>query len=60
MAIIHIPFRHTLTVDVNDIINHCDSTQLNELIILAEKKLRQLENIQDAEEINTIYQIELK
>ena len=51
MPIIHIPFKHILTVDINDIVNHSDSTQLNELILLAERRLRQLENIQDAEEI---------
>lgn len=36
---IHIPFTHVISVKIEDFIAQCDETALNELILLAEKKL---------------------
>jgi len=44
--LIQIPFSHIIDIDITKLIQHCDETQLNELILLADKKLKMIE--QDA------------
>ena len=43
---ISIPFSHTVTISIDKLINSCDTTQLNELILLAGKELRRREQME--------------
>jgi len=43
MMNLNLHFQHTLQITIEKIIAAADSTQLNELILLADKKLRRLE-----------------
>ena len=46
--LIQIPFTHIIDIDVDRLIQHCDSTQLYELILLANKKLDYLEQTEQS------------
>ena len=58
--LIRIPFNHTIDIDVDRLIQHCDSTQLYELILLANKKLDYLEQTEQSDNNETIKKIDNK
>lgn len=51
MKKLKITFHNTLEITVEKVIEAADSTQLNELILLADRKLRQLERDMNRYEI---------
>jgi len=49
--LITFPIQTQVNVDVHKLIQHCDSTQLHEIILLAERKLNQMKEFTEFDEI---------
>lgn len=50
---VHIPFTHVISVKIEDFIAQCDESDLNEVILLAEKKLQILNHVTFPERVET-------